>query len=185
MPEGDTVWRAAQTLRRALVGEVLVRSDLRVPAHATANLDGRTVSAASFRGRPVVLTFLYTTCQDTCPTTAQQIRGALDRLDSPVPALAVAVDPPNDTPLRARRFLARQGLTGRMSFLLGSRQELAPVWRSFGVQPQEDGLEHSARVVLLDAAGRPAVAWPTDQLTPEGLAHDLSLLSRAAHARAA
>lgn len=147
--------------------------------------DGRTVSAASFRGRPVVLTFLYTTCQDTCPTTAQQIRGALDRLDSPVPALAVAVDPPNDTPLRARRFLARQGLTGRMSFLLGSRQELAPVWRSFGVQPQEDGLEHSARVVLLDAAGRPAVAWPTDQLTPEGLAHDLSLLSRAAHARAA
>ena len=34
MPEGDTVWRAAQTLRRALVGEMLVHADLRGPAHA-------------------------------------------------------------------------------------------------------------------------------------------------------
>lgn len=138
--------------------------------------DGKKVSAASLRGSPVVLTFLYTTCEDTCPTTAQQIRGALDRLDPGIPALAVAVDPPNDTPLRARRFLARQGLTGRMSFLLGSRDELSPVWRRYGVRPQEDGIDHSARVVLLDTEGRPAVAWPVEQLTPEGLAHDLSLL---------
>mgnify|MGYP005606125065 FL=1 len=55
MPEGDTVWRAAQTLRRALVGEVLVRSDLRVPAHATANLDGRTVSAVTSRGKHLLI----------------------------------------------------------------------------------------------------------------------------------
>jgi protein SCO1/2 len=138
--------------------------------------NGVSVDASSMRGKPVVLTFLYTTCQDTCPVTAQQIRGALDQLDTRVPAVAIAVDPPRDTPLRARRFLQRQGLTGRMSFLLGRRDELQPVWRAFGVRPQEDGLEHSARVVLLDKSGRPAVAWPTDQLTPEGLAHDLRLL---------
>lgn len=138
--------------------------------------DGRTVRAPAFRGRPVVLTFLYTTCQDTCPTTAQQIRGALDQLGAGVPALAVAVDPPRDTPLRARQFLAKQSLTGRMRFLLGPRAELERVWRSYGVQPQRDGLDHSARVVLLGRDGRPAVAWPVDQLTPEGLAHDLRLL---------
>jgi len=138
--------------------------------------DGHVVRAPALRGSPVILTFLYTTCQDTCPVTAQQIRGALDQLDTPVPALAVAVDPPRDTALRAKRFLQRQSLAGRMSFLLGPRPELQRVWREYGIQPQEQGLDHSARVVLLDADGRPAVAWPTERLTPEGLAHDLRLL---------
>ena len=32
------------------------------------------------RGRPAIVTFLYTTCEDTCPTQAQQIKGALDEL---------------------------------------------------------------------------------------------------------
>lgn len=143
---------------------------------ALRDQDGRLVRASALRGSPVILTFLYTTCQDTCPVTAQQIRGALDQLGADVPALAVAVDPPRDTALRAKRFLQRQSLTNRMSFLLGSRTELQRVWRAYGVQPQEQGLDHSARVVLLDSDGRPAVAWPTERLTPEGLAHDLRLL---------
>lgn len=145
---------------------------------ALRDQDGRLVRAAGLRGRPMILSFLYTTCEDTCPVTAQQIRGALDRLGDDVPAVAVSVDPANDTGPRARAFLAKQNLTGRMSFLLGTRAQLQRVWRQYGVQPQEDGLEHSARVVLLDDAGRPAVAWPTEKLTPEGLAHDLRLLNR-------
>ena len=36
MPEGDTVWRTAHHLDKALSGSVLVASDFRVPAHATA-----------------------------------------------------------------------------------------------------------------------------------------------------
>lgn len=162
-------------------GETAFRGAASPPGQPAASFalrdqDGRLVRAADLRGSPIVLTFLYTTCQDTCPVTAQQIRGALDQLGQDVPALAIAVDPPRDTPVRARRFLQRQSLTGRMSFLLGTRAELARVWRTYGVQPQEQGLDHSARVVLLDADGRPAVAWPTEQLTPEGLAHDLRLL---------
>jgi len=140
--------------------------------------DGGRVRAAGLRGRPVILSFLYSTCKDTCPVTAQQIRGALDRLDDDVPALAVSVDPANDTRARARAFLAKQNLTGRMSFLLGTRAQLQRVWRQYGIQPQEDGLEHSARVVVLDADGRPAVAWPTEALTPESLAADLRILKR-------
>ncbi|WP_255955915.1 Fpg/Nei family DNA glycosylase [Streptomyces odontomachi] len=51
MPEGDTVWQAARRLHRALAGRVLVRSDLRVPAHATADLTGRTVLDVTPRGK--------------------------------------------------------------------------------------------------------------------------------------
>jgi protein SCO1 len=138
--------------------------------------DGRTVRLSDFRGRVVVLTFLYTTCRDTCPVMAQQIRGALDDLDAPPPALAVSVDPVNDTPGRARSFLVRQHLAGRMRFLLGTAPELAAVWRAYGIAPQTKGREHSAYVVLVDPRGRQRIGFPAEHLTPEGLAHDIARL---------
>ena len=139
--------------------------------------NGRVVTLADLRGRPAIVTFLYTTCEDTCPTTAAQIRGALDDLGGArVPAVAISVDPGNDTPERARRFLARQHLTGRMRFLLGTRAELAPLWKAYGIQPQGNGKEHSGSVVLLDRRGAQRVGHPASALTPEGLAHDLKAL---------
>ncbi|MFJ4832754.1 Fpg/Nei family DNA glycosylase [Streptomyces sp. NPDC088747] len=51
MPEGDTVWQAAKRLHTALAGRVLIRSDLRVPKFATADLAGRTVLDVTPRGK--------------------------------------------------------------------------------------------------------------------------------------
>ncbi|MFC7302611.1 Fpg/Nei family DNA glycosylase [Streptomyces monticola] len=51
MPEGDTVHQAARRLHSALAGEVLTRSDLRVPKFATADLTGRTVLDVTPRGK--------------------------------------------------------------------------------------------------------------------------------------
>ena len=141
--------------------------------------DGRQVDAAALRGTPVVYTFVYSTCEDTCPTQVQTIRGALDDLGRDVPVIAVSVDPRGDTPPRAERFVAEQGMTGRMRFLLGSRRELEPVWRGFAIRPQEGRLDHSAYVVLADGQGRQRVGWPSRYLTPEGLEHDLRVLLEA------
>jgi len=143
--------------------------------------DGRTVHLRDYAGRVVILTFLYSTCQDTCPLIAQQIRGALDQLGgSGVPAVAVSVDPTDDTPLNAQRFLFKQSVAGRMSFLLGTRGQLQPIWRAFGIQPQTAGAstrsDHSVDTVLLDKAGRPTVGYQADELTPEALAHDVRRL---------
>ncbi|MEV4568284.1 DNA-formamidopyrimidine glycosylase family protein [Nonomuraea sp. NPDC049419] len=51
MPEGDAVYRTAARLRGALDGRVLVRSDFRVPRHATADLSGRAVITTRSRGK--------------------------------------------------------------------------------------------------------------------------------------
>jgi endonuclease-8 len=51
VPEGDTVWRAARQLDRALSGRALVRTDLRVPAFATWDLSGATVVETVSRGK--------------------------------------------------------------------------------------------------------------------------------------
>jgi protein SCO1/2 len=148
------------------------------PAFRLRDQDGAVASMAQYRGRPVVMTFLYSTCRDTCPLQVQSIRGALDRLGADVPVLGVSVDPRGDSPERARRFVLEQRMTGRMRFLLGTREALAPVWRGYGIAPQRGTLDHSAYVVLVDGHGRQRVGFPASELTPEDLAHDLRALLR-------
>jgi protein SCO1 len=146
---------------------------------------GRRVSLADFRGQVTVLTFLYTTCEDTCPVTATTIRGALDDLGHDVPALAVSVDPANDTERSAQRFLSERRLAGgRMRFLLGDRAQLAPVWDDYGIRPQGEHFEHSAYVLLIDRAGRQRVSFPVDKLISEDLAHDIRALEAEGEAEA-
>jgi endonuclease-8 len=51
MPEGDTVWLAGRRLHEALAGEVLLRSDFRVPQLAAVDLAGREVLDVASRGK--------------------------------------------------------------------------------------------------------------------------------------
>ena len=150
------------------------------PDFELRNQEGERVSMRALRGQPVIVTFLYTHCEDTCPIQAQTVRGALDDLGHDVPALAVAVDPPNDTAQSARKFLAEQRVTGRLDFVLGSRADLRPVWDGFGVRPQRVTEEHNARITLVDARGIQRVGSPGSESTPERLAHDLRRLEREA-----
>ena len=156
-------------------GAVMPRG-LRAPDFELRNQDGERVTMRELRGRPVIVTFLYTTCEDTCPAQAQVIRGALDQLGEEVPALAIAVDPPRDTPERARAFLAEQRATGRLDFVLGSRAELRPLWKGYFITSQTPASEHMARFTLVDARGFQRVGYPGHEATPERLAHDLELL---------
>jgi protein SCO1/2 len=150
---------------------------LRAPDFTLRDQDGKRVTMRELRGRPVIVTFLYTTCEETCPTQAQQIKGAFAELGKDFPAVAVAVDPPRDTPARARAFLAEQGMTGRLDFALGTRAELEPVWEGFAAEPQRANLEHSGRIVIVDPQGVQRVSFPIDQVTPDRLAHDVRLLA--------
>ena len=146
---------------------------VRAPDFTLRDERGRPVSMSAYRGRPVAVTFLYTTCEDTCPTQAQQIKGALDRLRRPAPALAISVDPARDTPAKAREFLEKYDLTGRLRWVLGSREQLEPLWRGFAIQEQLPDAEHQARIVLVDGDGFQRVGFPASQATPERLVHDL------------
>jgi protein SCO1 len=186
---GAIVWAAGQGDSGPQAGDVaegdafegaVMPDGVRAPDFELRNQDGDPVSMRALRGQPVVVTFLYTTCEDSCPLQAQTVRGALDELGHDVPALAIAVDPPRDTPERARRFLAEQRATGRIDFVLGSRAELRPLWNGFHIQPQSVTTEHQARFTLVDARGFQRVGYPGSEATPERLAHDLALLEREA-----
>jgi protein SCO1 len=150
---------------------------VRAPDFELRDQDGERISMRDLRGQPVIVTFLYTTCDDTCPAQAQTVRGALDDLGEDVPAIAIAVDPPRDTPERARAFLAEARALGRIDFVLGSRAELRPLWKGFFIRPQSVSEEHQARFTLVDKRGFQRIGFPGDQATPETLAHDVRLLA--------
>jgi protein SCO1/2 len=156
---------------------------LMVPSFRLHDQDGDVVTSRSLRGKPVVYAFVYSTCRDTCPAEVQTIRGALDDLGRDLPVMGVSVDPRNDTHKNVIAFLLEQKMVGRMKFLTGTRAQLAPVWKAFGIQPQANGLEHSAHVVLADAQGRQRIGFPFDQLTEDRLAHDLARLAKAGPSR--
>jgi protein SCO1 len=154
-----------------------------VPALANFTLrdltSGAPVSLSSYRRRVTIVAFVYSTCGAACVVIAQQIRGALDELAQPVPVLLISVDPSADTPARARSFLAHASLSGRASYLSGTRLQLRAVWRSFRILPASAGhaaFDRSASVFLLDRSGHKRVIFQLEQLTPEGLSHDVRKL---------
>jgi endonuclease VIII len=55
VPEGDVVWFTARRLHEALAGQVLTRSDFRVPRYATVNLRGQPVTEAVSRGKHLLI----------------------------------------------------------------------------------------------------------------------------------
>jgi len=162
----------------------LVPAGVRPLDFTLSDQHGRRVSLRRYRGQVTILTFLYSTCRDTCPLIAQQIRGALDDIGRTLPTLAVSVDPQADTRANVRGFLARASLTGRMEYLTGTRAQLKPIWRSYGILPESAGdaaSDHSAYVLLIDRGGRERVSFPVEGLTPDNLAHDLRKLEAEKH----
>lgn len=153
------------------------------PDIALHDQDGRAVRLSDLRGRAVLLTFIYVHCPDVCPLIVGNMHAALARLGkdaSRVHVVAVSVDPRGDTPRAVRAFVRAHGMIGRMTYLLGTRAQLAPVWRAYGVavSGNAEGREvsHGAFVYGIDAHGRRRVFFPRD-VTPAVLAHDVPLLA--------
>jgi protein SCO1 len=91
---------------------------------------------ASARGEVLIVTFIYTRCRDLCPRQAAEIKDAVVRAGGGVQVYAITVDPENDTRASAQAWLKRMGVAGGpVHILLGSRQELEPVWNRFGIVP--------------------------------------------------
>jgi protein SCO1/2 len=124
---------------------------------------GQSVARSDFAGRPVVLTFLYTRCQDTCPLTAAKLRQTLDLLGEDggrVALVAISTDPAGDDPQAVQEFLARFGLAGRMRYLIGTADELAPVWQAYGIaaQPNTASGEYGGHGAHAPGAAAPPAA---------------------------
>src|SRR4051812_10648251 len=110
----------------------------REPAYdfSLADQDGHRTSLADARGKVIALTFIYSICRDLCPAEGNDIANAMQMVGGDgVVAYIVSVDPVADTPERARGWIERRKLTGSAKYLLGTRDELRPVWIHYGIAP--------------------------------------------------
>jgi protein SCO1 len=144
---------------------------------------GRRVDLSSYRGRAVLLTFIYTHCPDVCPLIVSNLHNALAMLGghaAKVQIIAVTTDPKGDTPSAVASFLGQRGMTGRMEYLVGTRPGLVPVWRSWGISvtnpTAQDAVNHSALVYGITASGKITTVYPSN-FTPKDIAHDVPLLA--------
>jgi len=145
---------------------------------------GHSRFLSQYRGKAVLVTFLYTNCPDICPLITSNLRVALNLLGrraSDVQIIAVSVDPRGDTPAAVAHFLAAHQMTGRMQYLIGSASQLGQTWSAWGVgatreadQPQL--VAHSALVYGITAGGRVKTIYP-DSFEPGQIAHDVPKLA--------
>jgi protein SCO1/2 len=151
------------------------------PDFALRDQDGTFVRLSALRGKFVFLTFLYTHCPDTCPLIAENLDAMLERLGprvTEIRVLAVSVDPKRDTPAAARTFVRQHRLRREFHFLLGTRRQLAKVWRAYHVASRagpEQTIDHSAYTLLVDRAGKGRILYDA-QIRPRDALHDLRAL---------
>ncbi len=168
---------------------------------------GQHVRLSDFEGQVVLLTFLYTNCPNVCPIVTSQLRDAYDMLsdDAGVKFIAISVDPLRDTVESAHAYSDKWDMLHNWSFLVGSEEELSPIWKGYFMDPvtsnhsdedesdhtkttprsgvsalREDIAEsylviHTTPVFLIDQKGVMRVVT-TPPFETEDLVHDIRLL---------
>jgi protein SCO1/2 len=148
--------RAALALSQQAIGRI-------VPAdYRFTTAEGRTVRLGDYRGKPLVVSLVYTSCYHICPTTTRYLarvveiaRAALGEESFRV--VTIGFDSARDTPAAMRAFAREQGvdLPG-WDFLSGDRATIAALSRDLGFQffPSAHGFDHLIQATVLDAEGR-------------------------------
>ncbi|TAN05909.1 MAG: SCO family protein [Rhodanobacteraceae bacterium] len=146
---------------------------------------GQHVTAASYRGKVVLLYFGYTHCPDVCPLTLVHLHTVLQKMGPAadnVQVLFVTVDPARDTVPVLRQYVTAfdpriVGLTGSQDALA----QLAKRYRAFyereAPSQQSGGYEmtHSSAIYVFNRKGR-ALLLATPGSTNDEILHDLKLL---------
>lgn len=140
---------------------------------------------SQYRGKVVLVTFLYTHCPDVCPLIATNLRGVqtkLGRAARDVQMIAVSVDPRGDTRRTVSEFLRARDLTGRMQYLVGSARQLGRTWKAWKVGSEREAsnpelVAHSGLVYGIGASGRLVTVYPAS-FDPAEIAHDVPLLAQ-------
>jgi len=131
-------------------------------AYAFTDTSGRRVTLASFRGKPLVVSLVYTGCSQVCPTTTRFLGRAVAQARSVVgedafDVVSIGFNAPADNPLSMKVFARENGIDdARWSFLTPDAGVSAKLAKDLGFTytPQSGGFEHLAQVTILDANGR-------------------------------
>lgn len=126
--------------------------------------DGAPFRLAQLRGRPVLVSFVYTGCSQVCPTTTRFLARAVAEADRALgpgrfAVVTIGFNYPYDTPEAMRAFARQQDIDRRdWHFLSPEAGTVESVTRDLGFSyaASAGGFDHLTQVTLLDARGRVA-----------------------------
>ncbi|PJA42801.1 MAG: hypothetical protein CO182_01175, partial [Lysobacterales bacterium CG_4_9_14_3_um_filter_62_6] len=153
-PESGLDQAAAVRASRAVIGQQ--------PADYTLQDRANQPRAWSqFRGRPVLVNFIYTGCFHVCPTSTRALHQAVAAMrerfgTDQFQVLSIGFNPPSDSPAALREFAAQQQIDDpNWEFLSPRAADVPALARDFGFSyvPTLMGFDHTLQVSLVDANG--------------------------------
>ncbi len=146
---------AALATSQAAIGQ-------RVGDHLFYDTDGKPLRLAELRGKPLVLSLIFTSCHHVCPMTTQHLKTVVDKARAALGADSFAVatigfDTAVDTPDAMRYFAARQGIhEPGWHALSASPETIAALAADTGFEfyLTSAGFDHVIQATVLDADGR-------------------------------
>jgi protein SCO1/2 len=132
-----------------------------LPAVKVTRADGvrMTLTEALDDGRPVLLNFIYTSCNAICPVSSQVFAEFRERLGAPrdkINMVSISIDPEQDTPRKLTEYATRFGSAGLWAHYTGSVAGAVEIQRAFGVW-RGDKMNHQPVTFLRAAPGKPWV----------------------------
>jgi cytochrome oxidase Cu insertion factor (SCO1/SenC/PrrC family) len=144
------------------------------PDFTLTDQNGRSISPAAYRGRPVIVTFIDPLCRNLCPLEAKVLNEVDERL--PVAQrpqiIAVSVDIYADTHADLMQDFGRWSLVPQWHWAVGSPSQLQAVWKHYYAEVEVQTkhiagttvhyITHSEMAYLLDGKGyeRALFSWP-------------------------
>lgn len=144
----------------------------------------RVVRLSDFRGKPLLVNFVYTGCFQVCPNSTLVLRSAVnamrDRFGSEqFRVVSIGFDQPTDTPAALRNYAAQRRIKdANWEFLSPRGEDAAALARDFGFSyvATPGGFDHTLQVSILDAGGRIRQQVVGDAFAAEALGEPLRQL---------
>ena len=151
------------------------------PAFALTSQDGTQVSLADLRGKVVAVTFIYTSCIDTCPVLTALMAHVQDKLGQDfgerVAFVSITVDPERDTPEVLKQYADTFGadLKG-WAFLTGDPAAIRDITRRYGVfaaKSAKGEVDHTFLTSIVDRNSMLRVQYLGVRFDPDEFRRDL------------
>jgi len=123
--------------------------------------DGREVSLGDYRGTPLLISMIFTSCHHICPTTTKHLLEASEAArevlgKNSFSIVSIGFDTSNDTPEAMQAFARQQGIdAGRWRFLSATPETITRLSQDLGFQffASPRGFDHLIQTSLIDRQG--------------------------------
>jgi protein SCO1/2 len=159
----------------------------KAPDFILTSHEGKTRRISDFRGKVLLVSFVFTTCNGTCPATTHRMILVQHELDKRgltksggIHLLSITLDPVRDTPEILRGYMRLYDVdSATWDFLTGPPDQVAKTVAAWGMwaRPAPNGqLDHPSRIFLVDREARMREIYNLNFLKPAWVAEDVDLL---------